>query len=209
MKRLAGALALLALVAADPSPAGAESGALPRQLGYLGIGVPVPLVLYDYDPSLEGSGASVDLLLHGRLSWAHAVLERPLLLVGLRLSASGMKASNEGVAAAGYIAAFGPELSMRLPLGKRPDPRWGAGLGLGPTFVFAGFRVDENMEERTTAFGLQAHLWLDCGIVSWLRVALDVAVEHAFDPLGGETFFNEPLGSNTILCLTLGPMALF
>jgi hypothetical protein len=72
-----------------------------------------------------------------------------------------------------------------------------------------GFEIDEHLKERTQALGVQGHLWVDRRIRGWLFVALDVGIEHAFDPIGAPTFFNAPLGSNTILCLTVGPMAVF
>jgi hypothetical protein len=207
MKSTALCLGLAVLLAATPSLAGVDDA--PRQLGYLGAGVPLPLELYGYDPSLEGSGADVDLLIHGRLSYAGAFFDWPLLFIGLRVAGSGMRASDDSVDASGYLIAFGPECLIRLPFGGRPDPRWDVGLGLGPTFVLAGFEIDEHMKEKTKAFGLQVHLWIDRAIVSWLRVALDVGLDYSFDPLGEPTFFNQPLGSNTILCFTLGPLVLF
>jgi hypothetical protein len=207
MRSAAACAGLAALLVATAARAGAPDP--PRQLVHLGAGVPVPLELYGYDPSLEGSGAEVDLLIHGRLAYAGAFFGWPHLFIGTRASISGLKASAGDVGAKGYLLALGLECLVRLPFGAGPDPAWDAGLGLGPTFVLAGFEIDAHMRERTAAFGLQVHAWVGRAIASWLRVALDVGLEHAFDPLGEPTFFNQPLGSNTILCFTLGPMALF
>jgi hypothetical protein len=204
---LPGALVSLALLAATPAPA--DPDAVPRQLVYAGAGVPVPLELHGYDPDLEESGFAVDLLIHGRLWYAAAFFDWPYLFVGLHAGVSGLRASDGQLDIEGYLFAFGPEALLRIPFGPAPDPGWGAGAGIGPTFALSGFEIDAQMKERTKAFGLQAHVWIDRRVVSWFRVGLDVGIAHTFDPIGRPTFFNAPLGSNTILCFTLGPMAVF
>ncbi len=178
---------------------------------YVGVGAPVPLKVYGYDPDLRGSGVSLDYLVMGRLAYSAACFGGPFLLFGFQGTNKRARVSDGHLALRGYAIALGPEVAARIPvpLTHSGNPAWAVGVAFGPTMVYGGFDIDENIREETRAWGLQGRLWLDRRLLGALRMALEVGIDHQFTPIGEATFFNHPLNESTYLTLTLGPQLSF
>lgn len=164
----------------------------------------MPLKVHGYDPSIRGSGAEVDLLLHGRMSYHCVLFEPAQLLIGVRTGVSGARVSDGDTSISGLYFTLGPDIGFSVPLERKTPASWMAGASFGPTYVLSSFKVDENMKKEMNAFGLAGHVWLEYAMASWFRVGLDFGLEYAFTPKGDPTFFNSPLGDSLLLTISLG-----
>lgn len=187
----------------------AHSDSEPRQTAYLGVGVPIPLEIYGYDPSLEGSDASVEMLIAGQVAYGGALFRWPYLFLNVQAAIHYARVGDGSIQVSGYAVPLGIEAMIRMPLGRQGPQKWDLGVGLGPTLVFGGFRVDENMHRKTVAWGVQGHVLVNRIVISRLRLALDIACDYAFNPIKGDSFFNKELKNSATLTVTLGPMFIF
>ena len=177
-----------------------------RHMVFAGYGVPVPLKILGYGPSLDGSDFRVKFMYSTKSSYHFGLWKNPLLgvFVGALFGASGVVLTDDEMTPSGNVLKTGLEALLRFSPGKSNG--WDFGIGGGPTFVFTVFKVDENMKEKTYGVGLQSHLYGSRLIWKWLRVSLDIGIEYAFTPSGDPTFFNAPLKDSSILTFLLGPL---
>jgi len=169
----------------------------------LAAGVPIPFQAYGGDASLQDSGVELAFLLHTRASYAvDPFAAMPSLVLGMRGSYSTATVTDGELSLWGWLALIGPHAGARIT----PDVLPGVTLIVagGPALARSGFRIDAELRREFWSAAYFGFGQLSFAVTDPLQLVLDAAVEHVLPAPENETFFNQRLGSTTLLTLALG-----
>ena len=169
----------------------------------LGAGVPIPLRVYGGPASLDEAGLDLLLVLHLRAAYSLRPFEGiEALRVGARSSMSLVGVTDGELSLWGWAAMLGPHAGALFPL-HLVWP-WALAIGAGPALARTGFRIDENLWRTFWAPAFFLFTDLAAFVAPALRIGLELALEHVLAAPDDQTFFNQRLGSTTLLTVSLG-----
>jgi hypothetical protein len=193
--RLVGALA--ALLCAVTSTVRAEHRVS------LAAGLPFPFEAYGSDASLDDAGVELALILHARASYvANPFASMPALVIGARSSFSTATVTDGELSLWGWVALAGPHAGVRIAPSALPGTTFV--LAGGPALARSGFRIDAELRREFWAGAWFGFAQLSVPALGPVQLTLDAALEHVLPAPDNETFFNQRLGSTTLLALAVG-----
>lgn len=169
----------------------------------LGAGIPIPLQAYGSDASLDETGVDLAFLLYVRGSYsAIAFRALPRLVLGARGSFSTVTVTDGDLSLWGFLGVVGPHAGVRIS----PELMPGSTLiiAAGPALARSGFRIDENLKREFWCGAVFAFAQLSLPLAGALAFTFESALEHALPAPEDQTFFNQRLGSTTLLTLAIG-----
>jgi hypothetical protein len=169
----------------------------------LGVGLPFPFEAYGGDASLEGTGLDLAFILHARASYsANPFGAMPRLVIGARGSFSTATVTDGELSLWGWLFMAGPHAGVRITPELWPSAT--LVIAGGPALARSGFRIDENLHEEFWSGAVFGFAQLSLPLTEALQLTLDAALEHVLPAPEDETFFNQRLGSTTLLTLAVG-----
>lgn len=169
----------------------------------LAAGLPFPFEAYGSDASLDDAGVDLAFILHARASYtANPFPSMPRLVIGARSSFSTATVTDGELSLWGWVALAGPHAGVRVA----PDALPGTTFVLagGPALARSGFRIDAELRREFWAGAWFGFAQLSVSALGPVQLTLDAALEHVLPAPDNETFFNQRLGSTTLLALAVG-----
>jgi hypothetical protein len=169
----------------------------------LGVGLPLPFEAYGGDASLEGTGLDLAFILHARASYsANPFGAMPRLVIGARGSFSTATVTDGELSLWGWVWMTGPHAGVRITPELWPSAT--LVIAGGPALARSGFRIDENLHREFWSGAVFGFAQLSLPLTESFQATLDAALEHVLPAPENETFFNQRLGSTTLLTLAVG-----
>ena len=195
---------LIALLATALSATSARAETIPVQHRVsLGVGLPLPFEAYGGDASLEGTGLDLAFILHARASYsANPFGAMPRLVIGARGSFSTATVTDGELSLWGWLFMAGPHVGVRFTPELWPSTT--LVVAGGPALARSGFRIDENLHKEFWSGAVFGFAQLSLPLTDTVQVTLDAALEHVLPAPEDESFFNQRLGSTTLLTLAVG-----
>ena len=175
-----------------------------RRLGLLGAGVPIPIRIIGFHPSVDGSDASYERLLHYRTGHHLQFSKFKFLYGGFRFAVTWVRITGAKIELRGVTTSIGPELLLHTWLGAANH--WFSAIGIGPTLTINQFRIDAKLRGNLPSWGLQTHVMTGRVVQPNIRVIADVGFEYAFPAMTQPTFFNHPLGESIWVTICVGAL---
>ena len=169
----------------------------------LGVGVPIPFEAYGSDASLQDAGVDLAFLLHARAGYAvNPFASMPALVLGARSSVSTATVTDGELSLWGWVVLVGPLAGARVAIDALPGTTLTAGAG--PALSRSGFRIDTSLHREFWTAAFFGFFQLSFAVTEPLELTFDAGLEHVRPAPEDETFFNQRLGSTTLLTLALG-----
>ncbi len=177
----------------------------PAHMVTVGAGIPIPLRVLGYSPSLKGSQARYELLFDANTAYHHCPFTDQALngslYWGIRASVAYIQIAGAQIQMKGVIPRIGPEVLLRYSFGTQKQ--WAFSLAAAPVFAITRFEVDSRIQGNLPSLGIESNLWIGHRIHSRLHLGLNSSFEYLFRPFTSPTLFNHQLGPSIWLTAIL------